>query len=202
MSFSRRQSQWANSALVVTVTPEDMRRDLADWGVAETAPARPDSSPHLNSDLDQDPLVVIRWQREMERRAAVMGGGAMVAPVQRITDFLNELDPSTATTTPSSIVNSTPPPTAPTLTIPTTLIPTTLNTPTAPIRSSYRLGVKEAPLHQLYPSYVTRTLQAALKDFDRRLPGFITSGVCVKRVGRESGCSVYKCVCREGWIEK
>jgi len=30
----------------------------------------------------------VEWQRIMERRAAEMGGGDLVAPVQRVTDFL------------------------------------------------------------------------------------------------------------------
>ncbi len=51
MSFSRRQSPFANSALVVGVTPEDL-----GFGV------------HTH-----DPLVGVAWQRDMERCAAVMG---------------------------------------------------------------------------------------------------------------------------------
>ena len=45
-----------------------------------------------------------------------------------------------------------------------------------PISSSYRMGVKEAPLHDLYPAYVTRTLREAILAFERRMPGFISPG--------------------------
>ena len=38
------------------------------------------------------------------------------------------------------------------------------------------MGVKEAPLHDLYPSYVTHTLREAIKAFERRMPGFISPG--------------------------
>jgi uncharacterized FAD-dependent dehydrogenase len=78
----------------------------------------------------------------MERRAAQMGGGGLVAPVQRVTDFLSA--PAAAAAAP---------------------LPT----------SSYRLGVREAPLDALYPAHVTAALRAALGAFEARLPGFATS---------------------------
>lgn len=59
----------------------------------------------------------------MEREAAVRGGGCLVAPVQRVTDFLAGQ----------------------------------LSTGTLP-SSSYRLGVKSAPLHHLYPPFVSAAL--------------------------------------------
>ena len=34
------------------------------------------------------PLRGVNWQQTIERRAAAMGGGNLVAPVQRLTDFL------------------------------------------------------------------------------------------------------------------
>ena len=36
--------------------------------------------------------------------------------------------------------------------------------------------MKEAPLHDLYPAYVTHTLREAIKAFERRMPGFISPG--------------------------
>lgn len=50
-----------------------------------------------------------------------------------------------------------------------------------PISSSYRMGVKEAPLHDLYPAYVTRTLREAILAFERRMPGFISPGKELKQ---------------------
>jgi uncharacterized FAD-dependent dehydrogenase len=50
-----------------------------------------------------------------------MGGGKLVAPVQRITDFLEGK----------------------------------IGGPGGPITSSYRMGVKEAACHTIYPEYVT-----------------------------------------------
>lgn len=75
MSFSKRDSQFANSALVVTVDPDDQVLDeyREQYGV----------------------LAGLAFQKEMERRAAVMGGGNLTVPVQRVTDFLNEI-PSTS----------------------------------------------------------------------------------------------------------
>ena len=70
MSFSKRDSLWANSALVVTVDPDDPILDeyRASHGV----------------------LAGVAFQQDMERRAAEMGGGNLVVPVQRLTDFINE----------------------------------------------------------------------------------------------------------------
>lgn len=67
MSFSRRNSPWANSAVVVGVLPADWREFKDEHG----------------------PLAGVRLQEETERRAARMGGGGMKAPVQRVTDFLD-----------------------------------------------------------------------------------------------------------------
>ncbi|KAE9608320.1 hypothetical protein Lal_00026239 [Lupinus albus] len=117
MSFSRRASRWANAALVVTVTKKDFEA--------------------LNY---HGPLAGVEFQREFERRAAIMGGGNFTVPVQTATDFLeNKLS-----------VTSVPP-------------------------SSYRLGVKAANLHQLFPTHITEALQHSLLSFDRELPGFISN---------------------------
>ncbi|XP_066368040.1 uncharacterized protein [Miscanthus floridulus] len=66
MSFSRRASKWANSALVVTVSSHDFK---------------PFQS--------HGPLAGVEFQREFERRAAMMGGGDFVVPAQCVTDFIS-----------------------------------------------------------------------------------------------------------------
>ncbi|PRW58781.1 proton phosphate symporter [Chlorella sorokiniana] len=66
MSFSRRDSKWANSALVVTVQPADWEHLLPEHG----------------------PLAGMALQQEFEREAARRGGGGFVAPAQRVADFL------------------------------------------------------------------------------------------------------------------
>jgi uncharacterized FAD-dependent dehydrogenase len=120
MSFSKRASPWANSGLVVPITPEDY------------APfARP----------GREALAGVDWQAAMERAAALAGGGGLVAPVQRCDDFLSGTISSAATLQ----------------------------------ESSYRLGVRAAPLHELYPEPVTAALRAALRRFDSRLPGYASS---------------------------
>ncbi|KAH7671825.1 FAD/NAD(P)-binding domain-containing protein [Dioscorea alata] len=40
--------------------------------------------------------------------------------------------------------------------------------------SSYRLGVKAANLHNLYPASITQALQHSISMFDKELPGFIS----------------------------
>ncbi|XP_018463836.1 uncharacterized protein LOC108835023 isoform X2 [Raphanus sativus] len=116
MSFSRRSSKWANAALVVTVSAKDF--DLLNL---------------------TGPLAGIEFQREFERRAAIMGGGNFTVPVQRVTDFLE------------SKLSETPLPS-----------------------SSYRLGVKSANLHELFPAHITDSLRQSLSMFEKELPGFIS----------------------------
>ncbi|KAJ4873063.1 FAD/NAD(P)-binding oxidoreductase family protein [Raphanus sativus] len=116
MSFSRRSSKWANAALVVTVSAKDF--DLLNL---------------------TGPLAGIEFQREFERRAAIMGGGDFTVPVQRVTDFLE------------SKLSETPLPS-----------------------SSYRLGVKSANLHELFPAHITDSLRQSLSMFEKELPGFIS----------------------------
>ncbi|KAM7268686.1 hypothetical protein ACFE04_010852 [Oxalis oulophora] len=116
MSFSRRASKWANAALVVTVSSQDF--DALNF---------------------RGPLAGVDFQRELEQRAAVMGGGNFVLPVQTATDFLeNKL---TIKSVPSS---------------------------------SYRLGVKAASLHELFPAHITEALQRSITKFNQELPGFIS----------------------------
>ena len=67
MSLKRRDSPYANAALVVTVEPAD----VAPWG------AHPG-----------DPLAGLAFQRALERAAFTAGGGGFVAPAQRLTDFV------------------------------------------------------------------------------------------------------------------
>ncbi|KAL7534951.1 hypothetical protein ACHAXR_006160 [Thalassiosira sp. AJA248-18] len=79
MSFSKRDSMWANSALVVTVSPDD---------------------PILEKyRLSHGNLAGLEFQREMERKAYELGGGGMRVPVQRLTDFLEK---KTSASVPSS----------------------------------------------------------------------------------------------------
>lgn len=116
MSFSRRSSKWANAALVVNVSTKDFE-SLNFHGL----------------------LAGVEFQRELERRAAIMGGGNFVVPVQTVTDFLDSKLSAT----------SVPP-------------------------SSYRLGVKAAHLHELFPIHVTEALQRSISMFDEELPGFVS----------------------------
>ncbi|CAM9425774.1 unnamed protein product, partial [Hapterophycus canaliculatus] len=124
MSFSKRESRWANAALVVSLSPQDVAEDVASME---------------GTDAGNGPLRGVRWQSAMERRAAEMGGGNLVAPVQRVTDFM-EGSTGLEAGLPSS---------------------------------SYRLGVRAGPLHELYPSYVTDGLREALEAFESRMPGFV-----------------------------
>jgi uncharacterized FAD-dependent dehydrogenase/ferredoxin len=122
MSFSKRSSAFANSGLVVPVTREDCAPfvDRASDGV----------------------LAGLRFQQAVERDAARRGGGALVAPVQTMTDFVEGR--------PAAAARRSPPP------------------------SSYRLGVRAAALHEIYPPQVTEALRQGLARFDVAMPGYLT----------------------------
>ena len=68
MSFSNRDSLWANSALVVTVSQDD---------------------PILEKYRSHGCLAGLEFQRDMERKAYELGGMNMTVPVQRLTDFVD-----------------------------------------------------------------------------------------------------------------
>lgn len=68
MSSAKRGSPFANSGLVVQVTPEDLRR--LGYG--------------------DDPLAGVRFQRDLERRAFQLGGGGYRVPAVRVDRFLAE----------------------------------------------------------------------------------------------------------------
>lgn len=119
MSFSRRDSLWANSALVVTVSPDDVVLD-------EYRPTH-------------GIMAGLAFQRDMEQRASRLGGGNLTVPVQRLTDFVAGI-PST----------SAPP-------------------------SSYRLGVKPAACHEIFPQPLVQALRdAVVNHFEPQMPGFLT----------------------------
>ena len=77
--FHAHSSKWANSALVVTVDPND--------------PTVMDALPEAPGLRDAHGcLAGVEFQRAIERRAAAAGGGDLRVPVQRVTDFLARRD--------------------------------------------------------------------------------------------------------------
>ena len=128
MSLARRDSPFANSGIVMGVEPAD----LAALGYA-------------------DLFGGVRLQQTLERRAAALGGGAQVAPAERLTDFLGGREPKS--------------------------LP----------RSSYRPGLRAAPLHAELPELLTERLRGALRRFGRTMRGYETSEAVL--VGVESRSS-------------
>lgn len=66
MSLARRDSPFANSGMVVTVEPEDTAKFQKEHGV----------------------LAGIAYQRDLEIKASIAGGGIQKAPAQRVMDFI------------------------------------------------------------------------------------------------------------------
>lgn len=46
-------------------------------------------------------------------------------------------------------------------------------------RSSYQPGIVSVPLHQILPDFIARKLRKAFKDFDKKMPGFLTNDAVV-----------------------
>lgn len=67
-SPSKRNNPYANSGIVVTVSPEDAARTLKVKNI-------------------QDPLLLLKFQQLVEQKAFTAGGGSLVAPAQRMADF-------------------------------------------------------------------------------------------------------------------
>lgn len=112
MSAHLRNSPFANSALVVTVGPDDFGSAL--------------------------PLAGVEFQRRWERRAFEAGGGGYRAPAQNLLSFLGMKGGKG-------------------------------------VSSSYRPGVAESDLTMALPAAVTETLREGLRDFDRKMRGFVTA---------------------------
>ena len=70
MSLSKRDSPFANSGMVVTVEPEDVKAFEKENGI----------------------LAGIAFQKHLEQIAKQAGGGGQVAPAQRVIDFLKNRD--------------------------------------------------------------------------------------------------------------
>jgi len=56
--------------------------------------------------------------------------------------------------------------------------------------SSYRLGVTPTSLHDLYPPPITHAISEALREFDRRLPGFLTDQALLHGVETRTSSAV------------
>ena len=72
-SPSKRNNPFANSGIVVTVEPKDA------WHYLKTRA----------TSQDDDPLLLMKFQKEVEGKAFLAGGGGFVAPALRLVDFTN-----------------------------------------------------------------------------------------------------------------
>lgn len=115
-SPSKRNNPFANSGVVVSIESED-----------------------LNKYKKAGELSALRLQQEIEKRSYEMGGGKLVAPAQRMTDFINR-----------KISASLP-------------------------KCSYRPGVHSADLFGVLPKEVSESLALGLKDFGKKMKGYLTN---------------------------
>lgn len=73
-SPSKRNNQYANSGIVVTVEEKDALRYFGkgNWEIGK---------------LENNPLLLMKFQQAVEKKAFETGGGKFVAPAQRLVDF-------------------------------------------------------------------------------------------------------------------
>ncbi|RYE12168.1 MAG: FAD-binding protein, partial [Sphingobacteriales bacterium] len=82
-SPSKRDNPFANSGMVVQVEKEDAIKSLQSYEALEQLP-------NAGGDLENNPLLFMYFQQMVEQRAYRAGGGAFVAPAQRMQDFVNQ----------------------------------------------------------------------------------------------------------------
>jgi uncharacterized FAD-dependent dehydrogenase len=54
--------------------------------------------------------------------------------------------------------------------------------PAQAVKTSYMAGTTAAPLHELLPAFITRSLQCAFRDFDKKMRGYLSSEAAVVAV--------------------
>ncbi len=113
MSYSRRDSPFSNAALVVTCHASD----YGGGGV----------------------LAGLEFQKKIEGKAFLAGGGNWMAPAQNLLDFLGKKGGDGI------------------------------------VENSYRMGVVEADLQEIFPSFVTQGLRAAFAKWKEQVPLFVSS---------------------------
>ncbi len=126
MSLFRRNSPFANSALVVSV-------GIEDFG-------------------GTGPFAGMEFQRRWEEMAYRLGGGNFRAPAQGVLDFLQNRAPSALRET------------------------------------SFKPGVTPARLDECLPAFVLESLREALPQFNRKMPGFISSEAVFIGIETRTSC--------------
>lgn len=129
MSPSRRDSEYANSGLVVAVTDHDVKHLVKQHG----------------------PLAGLELQRQIEQKACLVAGATQTAPAQLALDFVDGKS-------------------------------------SAELRkTSYQPGLVPVPLEAFLPEWMTGALKSGLKDFGRKMKGYLSNEAVL--VGVESRTS-------------
>lgn len=120
-SPSKRNNPFANSGMVVQVEEKDYAVYQKKWA----------------------DLAALQFQQEVEQKAFEYGGGALVAPAQRMADFSEK-----------KLSASLP-------------------------DCSYLPGIKTAPLNEVLPGFVYKSLAAAFREFGKKMRGYYTNDAVV-----------------------
>ena len=141
MSYYNRDGENANSALLVNIMPED----------------------YMNKYEDNNPLIGVKFQKELEEKAFKMAGENYNAPAQRVGDYIT----NRSGTQYAPIIGSQCAPT-----------------------STYKPGVTNCNLNELFPEYINKTLKEGIKYFGTKINGFDDDNAILTAVESRSSSPV------------
>lgn len=138
-SPSKRNNPYANSGMVVQVEQNDAIRffDKQNWHIPN------EDGLATKEQLMQSPLLLMYFQQAIEQKSFQAGGGAFVAPAQRMVDFCQ-----------NKISSSLP-------------------------DCSYLPGIQSAPLQQVLPDFIYKSLQGGFQAFGKKMRGYYTNDAIV-----------------------
>lgn len=146
MSYHKRDLENANSALLVNITPDDYE--------------------------GEDILAGIKYQRDLESRAFLMGGSTYAAPISKVGDFIDEhKDMSQAKAYYASLGVD-------------------YDHAFESFRPTYTPQTKEIDLKKLLPDFMHHALAEAITHFGNQIPGFDDPRAVVTAVESRSSSPV------------
>lgn len=178
MSNYARDAENANSALIVTVTPEDYRA-FAD----------------KNTDSDPDsPLAGVEFQRRLEEKAYQAGRGRI--PVERYGDFrASDRNSSNSNSPVDGRLNNRSPEDERTESMKTGASEEISGS----VRPSAKGGFCYADLHEVIPEFIAGDIIEGIEAFNRKIPGFADPDALLS--GVESRTSSPVRIVRDGTFE-
>lgn len=179
MSYSGRDGDCANSAVIVTVTPEDYAGGIADWGSGNSyvVEAAENKTENIRDDIKKTvgdtALTGILFQRTLERRAFEAASGKI--PIQKYGDYQETLAEKGI------------------------LKKTVHHTNLKPFYPAIKGQFKEADLTNILPNILNKAFTEGMEQMNRKLSGFASDEVWL--CGMESRTSSPVRICRNDALQ-